>query len=96
MPPANYKVSEPEAVTNEFRAIISRARAEGRIALVRRAARYLMDELACDPVGFGESRDYLATMDLDTRVGFARPLYVEYAIHEPSRQVFIRRVRLLD
>jgi hypothetical protein len=96
MPPVNYQVVEPESVTDDFRAIISRARAERRIVLVRRAARYLLDELAYDPTRLGESRARLESMDQEHRITCVRPLLVVFTIHEPTRVVTIVRVRLLD
>jgi len=94
MPPANYRVSEPAAVTAGFQALIARATAEGRRALVLAALRYAWAELADAPVHFGESRGRYEEMDLDARIAIVRPVTVEFTIHEPTRQVFIRRVGL--
>lgn len=35
-------------------------------------------------------------MELSLRIAFAPPLYVEFAIHGVSQQVFIRRFGLCD
>jgi len=94
MPPVNYRVSEPGLVRDAFRPLAARARAGGWAALLASAARYLYDELAYDPAHFGESRGRFESMDLDYPVAFVRPLMVEFTIHEPTRQVFIRRVGL--
>jgi hypothetical protein len=53
-----------------------------------------MEELARTPTAFGESRDYLEHLDLRMRIGFAGPFSVQYAVHEPTRQVFIRSFTL--
>jgi len=96
MPPVNYKVSQPGVVSDAVRELLRRAEAEGRLRLVLDAARYMRDELAYAPSRLGEARTRFAALGLDYRVAFVRPLMVEFTIHEPSRQVFIRRVRLLD
>jgi len=96
MPPVNYKVSQPGVVSDAVRALLRRAEAEGRLALVVQAAKYMRDELAYDPTHFGEARTPFVTLELDYRVAFVRPLMVEFTIHEPSRRVFIRRVVLTD
>lgn len=96
MPPVNYRVSQPVAVTEAFRAVLARAAAEGRLGRVLAAARYMFDELAYDPARFGEARARLHGLELDRRIAFARPLVVEFAVHEATRQVFVSRVGLDD
>jgi hypothetical protein len=93
-PPVNYRVSQSQLVTEQFLQLIELATAQGRRRLALRAARYLMEELAYDPVHFGESRGVLPDLELSLRIAFAPPLYAEFAIHEPSKQVFIRRFGL--
>ena len=56
MPPIHYRVSQPGMVTEALRIILSRAKFENRLPLVLKAARFLFDELAYDPLHFGESR----------------------------------------
>jgi hypothetical protein len=48
-----------------------------------------------DPTEFGESREERPSDGLALRVGFTRPLYVEYAVREDVRAVFLRRFVLL-
>lgn len=93
-PPVNYNVSQSQLVTEQFRQVIALATSQGRRRLALRAARYMIDELAYDPVQFGESRGVLPHLQLVLRIAFVPPLYVEFAIHEASRQVFIRRFGL--
>lgn len=95
MPPVNYRVTEPGVVKDEFRRILARAEAEGRLAAVVGAARYMLDELAYDPAHFGEARDRLYAMKLDRRIAFVIPLVVEFAVNESAKEVFVRRVGLL-
>jgi hypothetical protein len=96
VPPVNYRVSEPGVVKDAFRSLLDRAQSEGRLALVLRAARYVWDELAYDPAHLGESRARFHALDLDFRITFSGPLVVEFTVHEPTRQVFVRRVGLVS
>jgi hypothetical protein len=95
MPPVNYTVSQPQAVTEAFVDLAARAAREGRRPLIFRAARYMLDELAYDPMQFGESREFLPHVQLHMRIAFPRPLGVIFAVHEASKQVFIQRIVLL-
>lgn len=96
MPPVNYQIKQPGSVVDEVRSLIARARAEGRIVVFRRALRYLMDELAYDPMRLGESRGRLEFLDQERRITWVRPLVVNFTVHEPTRTVTVVRVRLLD
>jgi len=89
MLPVNYRVSQPESVTNALRAILTLARTQGRPALVLRAARYMVDELAYDPTHIGESRSYREAARIQERLAFSPPLAVRFGVHEESKQVFI-------
>lgn len=95
-PPVNYTVSQSQLLTEQFLQLVELATRQGRRRLVLRAARYVVEELAYDPNHFGESRGELPDMELSLRIAFAPPLYVEFAIHEASQQVFIRRFGLCD
>jgi plasmid stabilization system protein ParE len=54
------------------------------------AARYIDQYLSADPIGFGESR-------YDTvRVGFVRPLGVQYEVLEDVRTVIVYDVWRID
>ena len=89
-PPVNFRVSQSQLTAEQFRHLMALAHQQGRRGLVLRAARYMIDELAYDPVKFGESRGHLPHLQLELRIAFAPPLYVEFAVHEAARQVFIR------
>ena len=95
MSPVNFTVSHSKVVADEFQRLIELAKSQGRLRLAVRAGRFLWDELGYDPESFGESREYYAAADLHARVAFARPWCVEFAIHLPSKTVFLRRFTLL-
>ncbi len=92
MPPVNYRVSQSQAVTDSLRAIIERARSQGRLRLVVEASRYMIDELAYDPLHFGESRRFRHAAKIWERLAFCPPLSVRFGVHEDSKQVFIFQI----
>ena len=92
MPPIHYRVSQPGMVTEALRIILARAKFENRLPLVLKAARFLFDELAYDPLHFGESRGFLKSAELSVRFAMCPPLSVWFAVHEPTKQVFITRI----
>ncbi|WP_439630255.1 hypothetical protein [Gemmata sp.] len=87
----NFEVAHSRAVLEEFRQVLDHARDGGVLPIALRASRWIMEELALTPLEFGESREYLTHLDLFLRIGFAGPLYVEFAVNLPNRIVFIRR-----
>lgn len=89
MAPVNYRVSQPEIVTASLRRFFELARSQGRLPLVVAAARFMVDELAYDPMRFGESRTYRSAAQIWERLAFAAPLQVRFGVHEESKQVFI-------
>lgn len=94
MPPVNYWVRQPGVVTEAFRRLLDQATAEGRLAVALRAARYVMDELSYAPARLGESRERIDRYEIEIRFAVVRPWRVEFSVHEPTRQVFIRRIGL--
>jgi hypothetical protein len=94
MPPDEYQVHSSGRVTEQFREVMNAARDRGILTLALRASKWIMEELARTPMLFGESRDYFAHLDLHLRIGFAGPFSVQFAVHEESRQVFIRSFKL--
>lgn len=95
-PPINYRVSQSQAVTERYLQLFAQAVILDRRRIFLVASRYIVEELAYDPLHFGESRGRLQHLDLDMRIAFAPPLYVEFAVHEPSHQVFIRHFGMRD
>jgi len=94
-PTTNYTVAHSQLVEERFLELVQQATALGIRSLFLRAARYTYDELQYAPAQFGQSRERLSHLELELRIAFAPPLYVEFAVHEQSRQVFIRRFGLL-
>jgi hypothetical protein len=78
----------------EFRRVLDAAVGRGILPLVLRASRWMMEELARTPMEFGESREYLPALDLHLRIGFAGPVYTEFAVHLSRHMVFLRRFGL--
>jgi hypothetical protein len=84
-----YVVDQPAALMVELRRLEAEARAQGRFRAYVLALRWIYEELRRTPGEFGESREWYPSAELQARCGFARPLYVGYGIHEPSRRVFL-------
>ena len=95
-PPINYEVSQSRLVTEQFLQLFARAEQLGWREVFLEAGGYMMDELAYEPLRFGESRGTLPHLDLEMRIAFAPPLYVEFAVHEQTHQVFIRHFGMRD
>lgn len=89
-----YQVHNSAAVAEQFRHLAEQARTSGRYQIFLRAARWIIEELERTPNEFGESRESWPERSISVRCGFARPLYVEYAVHESHRAVYIRRFSL--
>jgi hypothetical protein len=90
-----YTVDNSGLVAELFRTAANQAADEGRLPVFLLAARWIISELERTPMEFGESREYLPTAQIHGRCGFARPLYVEFGVHEPTRLVFLRKFRLV-
>ena len=93
-PGDDYQVVNSGKVAEQFRRLADDARVAGRLPVFLRAARWVMEELARTPEEFGESWFTLPGSSLVFRRGFARPLYVEYAIDSANRTVYLRRFAL--
>ena len=90
-----YQVHNSASVAEQFRRLAEQARVGGRLPLFRRAARWIIEELERTPTEFGESREAWPDRSISMRCGFARPVYVEYAVYENQRAVYIRRFDLM-
>jgi hypothetical protein len=93
-PDEYYQVVNSQAVAEQFRDLADEARASGHLPLFLAAARWILEELARTPTEFGESWTTWPGSDLIFRRGFAGPLFVQYAIREDERVVYIRRFAL--
>lgn len=90
-----YQVHNSAAVAEQFRRLGEQAAASGRLQLFLRAARWIVEELERTPNEFGESRESWPERSITMRCGFARPVYIEYAVYENERAVYIRRFDLM-
>jgi hypothetical protein len=88
----NFQVSHSQQVMEDFRRILDLARDRGILRVTLRASRWILEELARTPMEFGESREYLPHLGLHLRIGFAGPIYAEFAVNLPNRIVFIRHI----
>lgn len=91
MEAGEYRVSAPGVVTEQLKRALDLARTHGMYPLAVPSAKWMMEEMARTPHSFGESRGHLTHLQLSMRVAFVGPLMVEFAVHEPTRQVFVRR-----
>lgn len=90
----SYRIANSRAVNETFLRLADEATATGRRASFLRAARWIVDELERTPGEFGESRADYPHLGLLGRAGQVGPLFVEYAISDADRIVYIRRVVL--
>jgi hypothetical protein len=84
-----YHVSASRAVKAQFREVIELARQAGRFAAAVESGDWILGELACTPMEFGESRDYLPTLDIHVRIAFVGPVSVWFGVHQTKRKVFV-------
>ena len=96
MSQTNFQVTQSKLIMEQFRQVLDLARERGILPLTLRASRWISEELARTPMEFGESREYLPGLDLHMRIGFAGPVYAEFAVNLPNRIVFIRRIGLVS
>jgi hypothetical protein len=94
-PDDRYRVYNSAAVAEQFRRLAEVARASGRGRVFLAAAKWIMEELERTPTEFGESRAVYPAPALVLRRGFARPLYVDFAVREDVKVVYIRRFALV-
>jgi hypothetical protein len=87
-----YRLSQSGRVSDQLRAVFARGAAEGASRVTAQAAKWMIEELERTPAEFGESRDFLAHAELQSRIAFVPPIYVRFAIHEPTRTVFVGRI----
>ena len=94
--PSRYRVSQSGAVTEQLWQVLARARDERRGRSANAALRWVQGELERTPHEFGEGRHAGHPADgLLFRIAFARPLCVEFAFDPDTRNVFVRRWRLV-
>jgi hypothetical protein len=89
-----FQVFQSQKVVEEFRQLLDAARTAGVLPITVRAARWILEELARTPLKFGESREYLPHLGMHLRIGFAGPIFAEFAVNLTDRTVFVRRFGL--
>ena len=85
-----YSISSPLVAKDQLHRVMAQAMAEGQFELAVQAGEWLIEELARTPLELGESRDVLPHLNLKVRLAFVRPIAVQFAVHEESKQVFVR------
>jgi len=78
----HYSVYNSGEIAENFRLILDEAKRHGKLSIVLQTARWTTEELVRTPSEYGESRTWLPDAHLMMRCAFARPLMVEYAVHE--------------
>lgn len=91
-----YRLSASAIANDQFRRALDAARTLGQLKQARSAGRWMMEELARMLMEFGESRDWLPTMNLMVRLAFVRPLVVQFAVNEAERVVFLMAFAYCD
>lgn len=90
-PTSRYRVVNSGFVADQFRELLRRTTHPSQRSDIVEAARWIIEELARTPDEFGESQETLPGTGWILRRGFAPPLFVEYAIDEPNRLVYLKR-----
>lgn len=90
-PAGRFRIDTSQALMEEARRLSEVATAAGRRADFIRWLKEVRYRLTHEADEWGESRDYLPGLGLQTRVGLAGDLAVWYAVDPDLRQVFIKR-----
>jgi hypothetical protein len=93
---AEYRVVYPEKAKALLRAYVGELIKAGwdRPSL-RRLMQTLDDRLKLVPLGLGEPLYTLKAMKLEVRVGFVRPLAVNFGVHAGNRFVLVGKIVLM-
>jgi hypothetical protein len=89
-----FDVGFSASVRKTLRSLQRQASREGRGAAFLSAMRAILDRLRTDPREAGEPFYPLPALRVYLRGIAIRPAYVDYAVHETERKVFIRSVKL--
>jgi hypothetical protein len=90
-----FVVHVSNAIAKKLVALHKQADEQGRRQETLAAIRGIADQLHNDPFEFGEPLYRLQSLELEVRHGGVYPLFVDYAVHQKDRQVFIKGVYLL-
>ena len=89
-------VQLPGVVRDQVRDAVEQARTAGHHAAAVRAMRVIAVRLETDAFRAGEPIQHLTQMRMTLRKLAVAPLYVEYAVHDRTPLVVVRRVMLLS
>lgn len=84
-----FRVVYSERCREQFRQLLSRARARGRAAEVAQLVRDVNRRLEWIPLDFGEPTHDLVYLGIREYVGTVPPLVVTYAVDEDRRIVYV-------
>jgi hypothetical protein len=90
-----YRVEALAAATEQLKRLYHKAQALGIEQRFVTSLKTILRRLAEDAEEFGEPSYELAAAGQQVRMGGNGPLFVTYAVHPPSRSVFIRVFRLM-
>ena len=91
-PVPEYQVVYSGQVKAKLKALLRQAKKAGKLDRFAVAVMKLDKRLREDPANFGELTGNLPWLKLPMHVGFARPLKVDFAIHEAENMVFVRKI----
>jgi hypothetical protein len=93
--PIRYKVTFTGSVGQEIKSLYANAKDIGLGKEYLEALSLAIYRLSHDPWGFGEMTGRLNHAKWTIHVRVVKPLLIEFAIHEESPTVFIKRVKLM-
>src|SRR5205807_793082 len=93
LPP--FRVIYSEAMRAQLRDWSEKAKEAGAVREFAAALRAIEENLAKDPIGWGDPSHRLRHLDLLVFRRIYTFFLVEYGVHEEKRLVFIRRYKLL-
>jgi hypothetical protein len=94
-PGGSYRVSTPGPILQQLRAWAERAVKLGLRDEFAADLRAVQEELATNPLTWGEPRFTLPGRNVRVHQGAVPLLHVTYGVDEQARVVFVMRVRLL-
>ena len=91
-----FEIKASEAVREAIQEYRRAAILEGRGAQFVSALKRITERLQSNPSSFGEELFQLPAMRLKIRCAIVLPIYVDFAVSEDRRVVYLRIVKLLD
>jgi hypothetical protein len=94
--PRRFRVRVPTTVRESIREDIRQIPDESRRNRCISALHVINERLRSDALTFGEPVYTLKNANLLVRKGVVAPVAVDYAVHEPTKTVFVRSLKLLS